>query len=160
MRENPKMIIVGLRYFNVYGAREFFKYKTSSTIIQFGHQLLAGKPPYLFEGSDKIVRDFVYIKDVIQANVKACKAKKSGVYNIGTSKSRSFQDIADILQKELGTNYGTNYFSNPFIGYQTHTQADISTSIEFLGYKPEWELEEGIKDYLPEIIRIYKEELR
>ncbi len=159
MRENPSMKIVGLKYFNVYGAREFFKDKTSSTVIQFGHQILAGKTPRLFEGSDKIVRDFVYIKDVIQANIKACEAKKSGVYNVGTAKPRSFQDIADILQKELGTDYGTDYFPNPFTGYQMHTQADISTSKEFLGYEPEWELEEGIKDYLPEIIRMYEEEL-
>ncbi len=159
MRENPKMTIVGLRYFNVYGAREFFKDKTASTVIQFGHQILAGKAPRLFEGSDKIVRDFVYIKDVLQANIKACAAKKSGVYNVGTAKPRSFQDIADILQKELGTNYGTEYFPNPFTGYQMHTQADISTSTEFLGYKPEWELEEGIKDYLSEIKRMYNEEV-
>ncbi len=159
MKEKPSMKIVGLKYFNVYGAREFFKDKTSSTVIQFGHQILGGKTPRLFEGSDKIVRDFVYIKDVIQANIKACEAKKSGVYNVGTAKPRSFQDIADILQKELGTDYGTDYFPNPFTGYQMHTQADISTSKEFLGYEPEWELEEGIKDYLPEIIRMYEEEL-
>jgi len=159
MRENPEMTIVGLKYFNVYGAREFFKDKTSSTVIQFGHQILAGKTPRLFEGSDEIVRDFVYIKDVLQANIKACDAKKSGVYNVGTSKPRSFQDIADILQKELGTDYGTEYFPNPFTGYQMHTQADISTSTEFLDYKPEWELEDGIKDYLSEIKRMYEEEL-
>lgn len=159
MKENPEMNIVGLKYFNVYGAREFFKDKTSSTVIQFGHQILAGKTPRLFEGSDEIVRDFVYIKDVLQANIKACNPKKSGVYNVGTSKPRSFQDIADILQKELGTDYGTEYFPNPFTGYQMHTQADISTSKEFLDYAPEWELEMGIKDYLSEIIRMYKEEV-
>jgi len=160
MRENPEMNIVGLKYFNVYGAREFFKDKTSSTVIQFGHQILAGKTPRLFEGSDEIVRDFVYIKDVLQANIKACNSKKSGVYNVGTSKPRSFQDIADILQKELGTDYGTEYFPNPFTGYQMHTQADISTSKAFLDYAPAWELEEGIKDYLSEIIRMYEEEVK
>lgn len=160
MKENPSMNIVGLKYFNVYGAREFFKDKTSSTVIQFGHQILAGKAPRLFEGSDKIMRDFVYIKDVIQANIKACAPKKSGVYNVGTSKPRSFQDIADILQKELGTDYGTEYFHNPFTGYQMHTQADISSSEENLGYSPQWELEEGIKDYLPEIKRTYEEEVK
>ncbi|HIQ47940.1 MAG TPA: ADP-glyceromanno-heptose 6-epimerase [Sulfurovum sp.] len=160
MKENPSMNIVGLKYFNVYGAREFFKDKTSSTVIQFGHQILAGKTPRLFEGSDKIVRDFVYIKDVIQANIKACAPKKSGVYNVGTSKPRSFQDIADILQKELGTDYGTEYFPNPFTGYQMHTQADISSSEENLGYSPQWELEDGIKDYLSEIKRTYEEEVK
>jgi ADP-L-glycero-D-manno-heptose 6-epimerase len=96
---------------------------------------------------------------VIQANIKACAPKKSGVYNVGTSKPRSFQDIADILQKELGTDYGTEYFPNPFTGYQMHTQADISTSTENLGYTPEWELEEGIKDYISDIKKMYDEEV-
>ncbi len=160
MDENPQMTIVGLKYFNVYGAREFFKDKTASTVIQFGHQILSGKAPRLFEGSDKIVRDFVYIKDVIQANIKACSAKKSGVYNVGTGKPRSFQDIADILQKELGTDYGTEYFPNPFTGYQMHTQAEVATSKEYLDYAPEWELEEGIKDYISEIKRMYEEEVK
>lgn len=160
MKENPTMNIVGLKYFNVYGAREFFKDKTSSTVIQFGHQILSGKAPRLFEGSDNILRDFVYIKDVLQANIKACAAKKSGVYNVGTGKPRSFQDIADILQNSLDTNYGTDYFPNPFKGYQMHTQADISTAKEFLDYIPEWELEEGIQDYIAEIKRIYEEEIQ
>ncbi len=160
MREHPDMRIVGLKYFNVYGAREFFKGKTASTVIQFGHQILSGKAPRLFEGSDRIVRDFVYIKDVIQANIKACDARHNGVFNVGTGKPRSFQDIADILQKELGTDYGTEYFPNPYTGYQMHTQAEIATTKEAFGYEPEWELEEGIKDYLPEIIRIYEEEVK
>jgi len=160
IKENPEMTIVGLKYFNVYGAREFFKDKTASTVIQFGHQILSGKAPRLFEGSDKIVRDFVYIKDVIQANIKACAAKKSGVYNVGTGKPRSFQDIADILQKELGTDYGTEYFPNPFTGYQMHTQAEVATSKEYLDYAPQWELEEGIKDYIGEIKRMYDEEVK
>jgi ADP-L-glycero-D-manno-heptose 6-epimerase len=159
MKENPEMSIVGLKYFNVYGEREFFKDKTASTVIQFAHQILAGKAPRLFERSNEIVRDFVYIKDVLQANIKACATKKSGVYNVGTAKPRSFQDIADILQKELGTNYGTEYFPNPFTGYQMHTQADISTSNKFLGYSPEWELEDGIKDYLSNIKKMYVEEV-
>jgi len=132
MRENPQMSIVGLKYFNVYGAREYFKDKTASTVIQFGHQILAGKTPRLFEGSDQIVRDFVYIKDVLQANIKACAAKKSGVYNFGTSTPKSSQHIADILQKELGTDYGTVYLPNPITGYQMHTQTAISTSKLFI----------------------------
>ncbi len=53
--------IVGLRYFNVYGPREFFKNKTASMVVQFGHQLLALKNPKLFVDSDKILRDFIYI---------------------------------------------------------------------------------------------------
>ncbi len=158
MRKSDRPI-VGLRYFNVYGPREFFKNKTASMVLQFGHQILAGKNPKLFEGSDKILRDFIYIDDVIQANIKACNPKKSGVYNVGTGKARSFQDIVDILQKELGTNLECEYIPNPYIGqYQFFTQADIEPTREFLGYEPEVTLEEGIRRYIPEIVRVFEEE--
>ena len=150
-KENPEMIIVGLRYFNVYGPKEFFKEKTSSMVIQLGHQILSGNAPKLFEGSDKILRDFIYIDDVIQANIKACSSKKNGTYNIGTGTPRSFQDIADILQKELNTNFQTQYFPNPFEGYQIHTQAEISSSIKYLNFNPKITLESGIKSYITEI---------
>lgn len=160
MREYPEMTIVGLKYFNVYGAKEFFKDKTASTVLQFGHQILSGKAPRLFEGSDNIFRDFVYIKDVIQVNIKACTPKMNGVYNVGTGKARSFQDIADILQQELKTDYGTEYFPNPYTGYQMHTEANIKTSRECLGYEPQWGLEEGIKDYIEEIKRLYEAEVK
>jgi len=152
--------IVGLRYFNVYGPREFFKNKTASMVLQFGHQILSAKSPRLFEGSDKILRDFIYIDDVIQANIKACNPKNSGVYNVGTGKARSFQDIVDILQKELGTNLPCEYIPNPYVGqYQFFTQADIEPTREFLGYEPEVTLEEGIRRYLPEIKRLFEEEV-
>jgi len=148
--------IVGLRYFNVYGEREFFKNKTASMVLQFGLQLLDGKNAKLFEGSDKIKRDFIYIEDVIQANIKACKPKKSGVYNVGTGSARSFQDIVDILKKELHVERKDEYIPNPFVGqYQFFTQADISLSREFLGYEPRFSLEEGIKSYIEEIKRIH-----
>ena len=150
--------IVGLRYFNVYGANEFYKNKTSSMIVQFGHQILRGDTPKLFEGSDKILRDFIYIEDVIQANIKAMTPKKSGVYNVGTAKPRSFQDIADILQKELKTEYGNEYIPNPFVGaYQFYTEADIESTKEFLDYNPNFSLEEGIKAYIPNIIKTFEE---
>ena len=152
--ENPEMIIVGLRYFNVYGPREFFKAKTSSMVIQLGHQILSGKAPKLFKGSKKILRDFIYIEDVIQANIKACTPKKNGTYNIGTGTPRSFQDISDILQKELGTNFQTQYFTNPYDGYQMHTQADISSSRKYLDFQPKVTLEKGINTYIPEIKRL------
>ena len=153
--------IVGLRYFNVYGANEYFKNSTASMVLQFGHQLLAGKNPRLFEGSNKILRDFIYIEDIIQANIKAMEPKKSGIYNVGTGKARSFQSIVDILQKELGTNATCEYIPNPFIGsYQFHTEADITTTKEALGYAPAYEMEDGIAAYVDEIKRVYEEEVK
>jgi ADP-L-glycero-D-manno-heptose 6-epimerase len=155
VKNNPEMKIVGLRFFNVYGEREYFKNKTSSMVIQLGHQILAGKTPRLFEGSENIKRDFVYIKDVVDANILATNATKNGVYNVGSGLSRSFQDIADILQQELNTNLGTEYFPNPYSGYQMDTCADISLSKEFLNYNPQTTLEQGIKQYIPYIKEMF-----
>ncbi|MDQ7059589.1 MAG: ADP-glyceromanno-heptose 6-epimerase [Sulfurimonas sp.] len=153
--------IVGLRYFNVYGAGEYFKNTTASMVLQFGHQILSGKNPRLFEDSDKILRDFIYIEDIIQANVKAMQAKQSGIYNVGTGKARSFQDIVDILQHELQTELICEYIPNPFIGsYQLHTEADIASTKEVLGYAPNFEMEDGIKAYVKEIKRVYEEEVK
>jgi ADP-L-glycero-D-manno-heptose 6-epimerase len=154
--ENSNMTIIGLRFFNVYGPREFYKEKTSSMVIQLGHQILDGKAPKLFEGSDQILRDFINIEDVIQANIKACDPIKNGIYNIGTGLPRSFQDVANILQSELGTNLGNEYISNPYDGYQLHTQADISSSKVNLGFKPCITLEDGIRAYIPEIKRLHQ----
>ncbi|MDA8854624.1 NAD-dependent epimerase/dehydratase family protein, partial [Candidatus Pseudothioglobus singularis] len=154
-KENPDLTIVGLRFFNVYGPREYYKAKTSSMVIQLGHQILNGKAPRLFEGSKHIMRDFINIEDVLQANIKACKPKQNGTYNVGTGNSRSFQDIADILQQELGADLGTEYIPNPYDGYQMHTQADIRASKSNLGFNPVVSLEEGIKSYIPEIKRLH-----
>jgi len=161
IKQGVDISIVGLKYFNVYGPREFFKNSTSSMVVQFGHQILKGLTPKLFEGSDKILRDFIYIDDIIQANIKACAPKKSGVYNVGTGKARSFEDIVNILQKELEIDNGKNYIPNPFIGsYQFFTQANIETTQENLGYEPSFSMEEGIKAYIPEIKRLFETEVK
>ena len=157
-KDNPKMTVVGLRYFNVYGPKEFYKGITSSMIIQLGHQILSGNAPRLFNNSNKIKRDFIYIDDVIQANIKACKPINNGIFNVGTGVSRSFQDIADILQTEFGTSYKTEYFPNPYEGYQMNTQADISSSKSNLDFLPQFSLEQGIRDYIHEIKRLHSTE--
>lgn len=154
-----KTQVIGLRYFNVYGKNEYFKGKTASMVLQFGLQILNEKAPRLFEKSDEIKRDFVYIKDVIQANIKAIDAK-SGVYNVATGKARSFFEIAQILEKELKLELGYEYINNPYKKqYQFFTQADIEDTKKELNYEPQFSLEDGIKDYLSEIKRIFKEEV-
>ncbi len=161
IKQGINISIVGLKYFNVYGQREFFKNKTASMVVQFGHQILKGITPKLFEGSDKIVRDFIYIEDIIQANIKACNPKKSGIYNVGTGKARSFEDIVNILQHELKIDNGKEYIPNPFIGsYQFFTQAVIDTTKENLGYEPRFTMEEGIQAYIPEIKRLFESEVK
>ena len=155
--KNPDIQIVGLRFFNVYGPGEFYKAKTSSMVIQLGHQILSGSPPRLFNNSNKILRDFIYIKDVIQANIKACSPSRYSLYNVGTGAPRSFQDIADILQNELKTNLGNEYFQNPYNNYQLNTKADISRNNE-LNFQPKFSLEEGIKSYIPYIKRMHNKD--
>ena len=154
-KENSNMTIVGLRFFNVYGPREFYKAKTASMVIQLAHQLLNGKAPRLFINSHKIYRDFIFIDDVIQANIKACQPSEEVIFNIGSGTSRSFQDVVNILKMELNIKIETEYFPNPFSGYQNHTQADINSSKKVLNFNPKFSLEKGIKTYLPDIIKLY-----
>ena len=154
-KKNPDLIIVGLRFFNVYGPREYYKDTTSSMVLQLGHQILNNQAPRLFNNSNQILRDFIYIEDIIQANIKACQPRKNGIYNVATGIPRSFQEIADILQKELGTGLKIEYFDNPFNGYQMHTQADISNKKKNIDFEPKYSLEKGIKAYLPEILRLH-----
>ncbi|WP_395001771.1 ADP-glyceromanno-heptose 6-epimerase [uncultured Helicobacter sp.] len=150
--------LIGLRYFNVYGEREFYKGKTASMILQLGLQALEHKKVRLFKHGEQL-RDFVYIKDVIQANVKAIEARASGVYNVGAGVARSFNDIVEILKKHLG-DFEVEYIDNPYVFYQNHTQADISLSEEFLSYTPRFSLEQGIESYIPEIVRIFETQVR
>ena len=161
LKKDLNISIVGLKYFNVYGNREFFKNSTASMVVQFGHQILKGLTPKLFEGSDKILRDFIYIEDIIQANIKACAPKKSGVFNVGTGKARSFEDIVNILQKELEIDNGKEYIPNPFVGsYQFFTEANIESTKENLNYEPKYSMEDGIKAYIPEIKRLFETEVK
>ncbi|WP_299546142.1 ADP-glyceromanno-heptose 6-epimerase [uncultured Helicobacter sp.] len=153
LQNYPNLKIVGLRYFNVYGQKEVYKGKTASMILQLGLQALAQKKVRLFKmGEQK--RDFVYIEDVIQANVKAIESKKSGVYNVGSGNARSFNDIIACLKMDLGE-FEVEYFENPYAFFQTHTEANIVLTKEFLNYTPRFSLEVGIKNYLPEIKAIH-----
>lgn len=128
-------------------------------ILQFGLQILKDGKVKLFEGSQNIYRDFVYIKDIILANELALNAP-NGVYNAATGKARSFSQIVDILENELDIKCQREYIKNPFKrGYQFHTQADLSTSQTALKYQPQFSLELGISDYKDEIKRIFKDEI-
>ena len=156
IKKNPNMKIIGLRYFNVYGPNEFYKGNTSSMVIQLGLQMLNGRKPKLFTDSSIYFRDFIYIDDVVQANIKAVNSTKSGVFNVGSGSPRSFKEIVDILQNNLNTSFEIDYFENPFKNYQTHTQADLIDTRKYLKFFPEYNLENGIKAYIPEIKLIHK----
>lgn len=144
--------VIGLRYFNVYGMGEYFKGSTASMILQLSIQALKNKKVRLFEFGEQL-RDFVYIKDVIQANIKAMESTKSGIYNVGSGSARSFNDIVNILKSHIGE-FEVEYIKNPHTFYQNHTQADIESTKEDLFYEPRYSLEQGIEDYIPYIKEI------
>ena len=146
--KNQDMIIVGLRYFNVYGPGEYHKGKTSSMIYQLYNQMRRDLRPKIFKMGEQ-ERDFVYIKDVVKANICALNnAKTSCVLNVGTGIPRNFNDIIKCLNNELGKNLTTDYIENPYSFYQMKTQADISQTTEKIGYTPDYTLEKGIADYV------------
>ncbi len=139
--------IVGLRYFNVYGPGETHKKKTSSMILQLYRQVKAGRQPCLFKHGEQR-RDFVYIRDIIAANLAAMDAPRSGICNVGSGRARTFNDIIQVLEKELGVSLDVDYFDNPYAFYQNHTEADISHTAELLSWLPEWQLENGMSEYI------------
>lgn len=143
----PDVSIVGLRYFNVYGPGEGCKGKFASMIYQLALKMIRGEKPRLFKWGEQ-KRDFVYIKDVIKANLLAMERDVRGIFNIGSGKARSFNELVAILNEVLGTSLEIEYFDNPYKFYQNHTEADLTKSRKILGYNPEWSLEEGVRDYI------------
>jgi ADP-L-glycero-D-manno-heptose 6-epimerase len=148
-----KLPVVGLRYFNVFGPREFYKGRTASMILQLGLQMLAGQPPRLFKHGEQ-QRDFVYVEDVVQANLRGAASGRSGVFNVGSGTARSFNDVLNILRRVLNIELPTEYVDNPWSFYQQHTEADINTTRQMLGYAPRYSLESGIEAYAGEIRRL------
>ncbi len=138
--------IVGLRYFNVYGAGEAHKGKFASMIHQLAKQMRAGKRPRIFtDGEQK--RDFVYIDDVIHANLAAAQTNDSGIYNIGSGAAASFNEVVKELNRVLNTDLPPEYFPNPYDFFQTWTEAELSHAREGLCYDPKFDLTKGIDAY-------------
>jgi len=147
MALNPEIQVCGMRYFNVYGPGEDFKGEYASMIRQMFVRIKKGLNPRLFKyGEQK--RDFVYINDVVNANIKAMENDVSGIFNIATGTARSFNDIVKIISDITKKDINVEYFDCPYDFYQNLTQANISRARSFLGYSPEYDLERGIKEYI------------
>ena len=146
-KESPDWIIIGLRYFNVYGPREAHKGVPASMVYHLAKQMKAGQRPRIFkQGEQK--RDFVYVKDIVDGSILAFEAKRSGIYNLGCGQARSFNDLVDVLNKCLGTKLQPDYIDNPHAHYQNFTEADLNKVRSALGYAPQFPLEAGVKDYM------------
>jgi len=146
LRKYPDAVIIGLRYFNVYGFGEAHKGKFASMVYQLMAKMVRGEKPRLFKWGEQ-KRDFVYIKDVVKANLLAMEKGIGGVYNVGSGRARSFNELVAILNEVLGTDFDIEYFDNPYDFYQNYTEADLTKISNVLGYKPDWSLEEGVRDY-------------
>ena len=145
-RQHPGVVIVGLRYCNIYGPRENHKGQRASMIYQLAQQMLAGNPKLFEWGHHR--RDFIYVDDVVEANLLAAQAKESCVVNCGTGTAVSFNEIVHFLNKTLGTDRKPEYISNPFEKtYQCHTVCNMSFAKEKIGFVPKYSVEEGIKKY-------------
>jgi ADP-L-glycero-D-manno-heptose 6-epimerase len=145
-QRRPAWRIVGVRYFNVFGPRESHKGAAASMIYQLAQQIRAGRRPRVFKSGEQ-KRDFVYVKDAVEATLLAAKAP-GGVYHAGSGRARSFNEVIAALQAALGPRLETEYFDCPYAFYQPHTEADLTLSRKTLGYEPRFSLEDGIRDYL------------
>ena len=145
--ESSEWIIVGLRYFNVYGPREAHKGVPASMVYHLAQQMKAGQRPRIFKHGEQ-KRDFVYVKDAVKGSILALEATESGIYNLGSGQARSFNELVDVLNKCLGTNFQPDYIDNPHGHYQNFTQADLTKARSALGYEPRFPLEQGVPDYM------------
>ena len=146
-RESKDWIIIGLRYFNVYGPREAHKGVPASMVYHLSRQMKAGQRPRIFKHGDQ-KRDFVYVKDIVEGSIRALEAKQSGIYNLGSGHARSFNELVDVLNRSLGTDFKPDYIENPHAHYQNFTQADLTRVRDGLGYEPKYPLEAGVADYM------------
>lgn len=135
----------GLRYFNVFGRRQNPEGMYAAVIPKFLKQLLAGETPTI-NGDGRQSRDFTYIDNVIEANMRACLASEEAggnAFNIGYGGREFLIDIYYDLCKALGKNVEPN-FGPARLGDVRDSNADISKARTLLGYDPEYDFEKGI----------------
>lgn len=147
---------VGLRYFNVFGKRQDPNGAYAAVIPKFIKQLLNGEAPTI-NGDGKQSRDFTYIANVVQANLKAAAASDEAAgqaYNIAYGGREYLIDVYNSLTETLGVDIKPNYGPDR-AGDIKHSNADISKAKLLLGYAPEYSFDRGLK----EAIDWYKENL-
>lgn len=137
---------VCLRYFNVFGKRQDPFSAYAAVIPKFASELLAGRAPEIY-GDGEQTRDFTYIEDVVQANMKACTASAEAcgkVYNIAhgdrISLNELYGDVARLLGCDIEPKYGP-----PRAGDVKHSLADISKARSLLGYDPQFDVRRGLE---------------
>lgn len=137
---------VGMRYFNVFGKKQDPHSYYSAVIPKFVNLLLNNEAPTI-NGDGENSRDFTYIDNVIEANLRACLASKKacgGAYNIAygdrVSLNELYETLKNLLDKDIKPMYGPNRK-----GDIKHSNADISNARALLGYNPSYSFDDGIK---------------
>jgi len=135
---------VFLRYFNVFGPRQDPASEYAAVIPKCITRLLDGKPPIIY-GDGSQTRDFTYIKDVVQANIKVMESDTTGIYNSACGKRISLNELASMLMEIIGTR--TDPIYKPLRdGDIRDSLADISRAQAAFGYTPQYTLEEGLTE--------------
>jgi len=146
----------GLRYFNVFGKRQDPQGAYAAVIPKWIKQLLNDERPTI-NGDGYQSRDFTYIENVIEANLKACLAPKESAgeaFNIAYGGREYLIDIYNALNKTLNKNIDP-IFGPDRAGDIKHSNADISKANKLINYSPSWSFEKGLK----QAIVWYKENL-
>jgi nucleoside-diphosphate-sugar epimerase len=140
---------ISLRYFNIYGPRQSFDLNNSygGVIVLFFNRLLRNMPPIIY-GDGKQTRDFVYVKDIVEANMLALESKSAcgEFFNIGSGAVTSVNEVAQILKELLHKENLENLYAKERLGDEKHGFADISKAEEFFGYNPKFSFKEGISN--------------
>jgi ADP-L-glycero-D-manno-heptose 6-epimerase len=160
-REEILDLIVGIKYFNVFGPNEYHKQDMRSVIHKaFGQIQETGKvklfKSYKKEYEDgKQMRDFVYIKDAVDMTLHFLENDAKGIFNVGTGKARTWLDLVNSIYSAMGTEPNIEFIEMPEYlreKYQYYTEADIG-KIKKSGYDKEIAaLEDSVRDYVQEYL--------
>ncbi|MBN9616821.1 MAG: LPS biosynthesis protein WbpP [Acidobacteriales bacterium 59-55] len=138
---------VCLRYFNIFGPRQAADSPYSGVIAQFTFKMMAGETPTIY-GDGLTSRDFNYVENAVSANLLACtapsKVATGRVFNIGTGKSHTLNDVYAAIAGQLGFSAKPNYGPERE-GDIKHSLADISRASKELGYQPKAQFHEGLQ---------------
>ena len=136
---------VGLRYFNVFGPRQDPKGAYAAVIPKFVSSLLAGEAPVI-HGDGKQSRDFTYVANVVEANLKAClggEACAGEVFNVAYGGQETLLSIYEVISQLVGVNIQPT-FTAERKGDIKHSNADISKARALLGYDPQFDFKAGL----------------
>jgi UDP-glucose 4-epimerase len=123
-----------LRYFNVFGPRQDPNSQYAAVIPKFINAIMHDQPPTIY-GDGEQSRDFIFVKHVVDANIKACESDKTGVFNVASGSRITVNQLVDLINEIMGKDIKPHY-SDPVAGDIKHSVADVQKARSF-GYKPD-----------------------